>query len=117
MQQSGSFALELKKILQPRNTYFLERGELLEAPPVKNNGILILCYRMAQSNFDAIFAINFSRSASIETFNNSSYANTTAINLESGLSENKLFSSSFFELKLDPLSAKLILFQPTYFQK
>lgn len=117
MKSSESFAMQLKAILAPRRDYNLERAELIDVPKVKNRSLLILRYRLPTNGFSALLAVNFGRDAALETLDSYEYAETTAVNLFNKLAEEKYFDSSLFELKVDPISAKLILFQPTYYKK
>jgi trehalose synthase len=117
LKNPNSFASQLKRIIRARRDYGIEQAELIDIPYTNGRGVLVLRYRLAGSGFPALLAINFSRQASIERCESSDYIKTTAIDLFTQLAENKFFDSSLFELKLDPLSAKLILFQPTYYKK
>lgn len=115
-QTSSSFASNIRAILLPRREFSLERAELIDVPCSPHKGLLILRYRLPESGFTALLAVNFGRQKVAQTFESLEYAKTTAINLFERRAENKLFDSSLFQLKLDPLSAKLILFQPTYYK-
>ncbi len=116
MKNPGSFAYQLKTILRPRHDYAIERAELIDVPDTTGKAVLILRYRLAGSGFPALLAVNFGPTAAQETLDAVEYVKTSAINLSTLRSESKFFDSSLFELKLDPLSAKLILFQPTYYK-
>ena len=114
LSNAKSFASQLKAILRTRREYNVERAELIDVPNVKSPGLLCLRYRLPNTRHAALLAVNFGNLAAAETLESPSYARTSAINLYTHLAEPKFSDSSLFELKLDPLSAKLILFQPTH---
>ena len=114
LSNKRSFASQLKAILRARRDIHLEEAELIDVPSAKSRGLLILRYRLPHTRYAALLAVNFGKTTALETLESSSYARTSAINLYTQLAEPKFSDSSLFELKLDPLSAKLILFQPTH---
>lgn len=107
-----SFASQLKKILRVRKDLSLEKARLTGVVAAENKGLLLLQFSLPQSGKCALLTVNFSRKAVTETLESPEYAHATAIDPIAGLAENKAFASSFFSLKLDPLSTKLILFEP-----
>ena len=111
-----SFASQLRAILKPRREQSLERAQLIDVPNTTHRSLLILRYHLPESNFPALLAINFGPQNIVEDLESSEYVRTTAIDLYEGRAENKSFESSFFQLKLEPLSAKLILFQPPQYK-
>lgn len=115
LRNPHSFASQLQTILRVRSEFGIERASLIDVPTPEHKGILILRYRLPDSKSVALLAVNFGKEEFIETIESCEYVQTNARNLLSGFTEKKLFDSSFFELKLDPLSAKLILFQSKYY--
>lgn len=113
IKTASSFSGQLKRILKARRDLKLERAQLLDVPQSQERGVLILRYQLPNGLL-ALSAVNFGSAFVRQRLEHLGYTGTSAINMETGLTENKTFDSSLFELKLDPFSAKLVLFQPTY---
>ncbi len=111
----SSFAMGLKQILSVRKEFDLGSSELIEVPSTEHPGVLLLLHKMKGSSFLQLLAINFGRTPAAETLEMAQFREKTAINLMSGLAENKSFDSTQFTFTLPPLSGKVILFQPKYF--
>jgi len=110
-----SFALRMKQLLRVRADQALDSADLIGVPKTNNRGVLILVHRMRDTRFVQILAINFGRTSAKERLDMPAFQNATAINLMTGHSENKPLDSSSFILDLPPLSGKVILFQPKYY--
>ncbi len=115
MQSPKTFASELKKILAVRASSKIAAGELLEVCPVDHSGTLLLLHRLPESRFFHLLAVNFSRSPVQEKIKLSGLEDTWAIDLMSGLSAPKGFESGVFFFDLPPLTGKVFLFQPKYY--
>lgn len=109
-----SFASQLKKILRVRQDLNLKNGKLIETIPTEKKGLLLLRLELSKERMTALLAVNFSQEPVVETLESYMYARKTAIDPMTGLSENKSYDSSFFELKVEPLTTKLLVFQPKY---
>jgi len=116
LQNPRSFASLLKQILRVRKDSSIANSSLLEVVRSDDKGTLILRFQLRQNltndTVTALLAVNLSRKESISILESPEYAQTSAIDLSTQRTENKSFESSFFDLKLEALSAKLILFQP-----
>jgi maltose alpha-D-glucosyltransferase/alpha-amylase len=112
LQNSKSFASHLQRILRTRRDLSLERAELIDVPPVENKGLLIFRYRVLETGYPALLAVNFSKTKVSEILESSEYVRTSAIDLYTGKSIAKTHDSSFFIVNADPYTAHLILFQP-----
>ena len=110
-----SFALRMKQMLQVRRDYALESARLMAVPRTCSRNVLLLIHRMPDTGFVQFLAINFGRTAARETIDMPQLSLTNAINLLTGHSEEKTFESSSFKLDLPPLSGKVVLFQPKYY--
>ena len=115
MQTSRSFASQLKKILSVRVSSKIANGDLIEVSPVDNKGSLLLVHRLKSSRFFHLLAVNFSRSPVQEKIKLSGIEDTWAIDLMTGISNEKGFDSGVFFFELPPLSGKVFLFQPKYY--
>lgn len=115
MQTSRSFASELKSILAVRAKSKIAAGELIDVPPVSNKGTLLLQHQLPKSRFCQLLAVNFSRSPVQEKVKLPCIEETWAIDLMTGLSTGKSFDSGVFFFDLPPLSGKVFLFQPKYY--
>ncbi len=91
------------------------RGELVDVPPVENKGTLLLLHRLPGSRFFQLLAVNFNRSPVQEKFKIPGIEDTWAIDLMTGKSTGKSFDSGVFFFDLPPLSGKVFLFQPKYY--
>jgi hypothetical protein len=115
MQSPRSFASQLKKILSVRSMSHIASGELVEVPQVKNKGSLLLLHRLPDSRFFHLLAINFARTPVQETLKLDCVKETWAIDLMTGMNVDKGFDENFFSFDLPPLSGKVFLFQPKYY--
>lgn len=110
-----SFASKLKKILSIRENSHIAQGELIAVAPVRNQSTLLLVHRLPKSRFIQLLALNFGRETSIEKIEREEIQQTSAIELLSSLTQKKVFDSGTFTFELPPLSGKVFLFQPKYF--
>ncbi|MES2273906.1 MAG: hypothetical protein V4487_06915 [Chlamydiota bacterium] len=115
LSNSGSFACQLRKILGIRRQYGLETGELIDVLQTANRGVCLLVNRIQNGGMTQILAVNFGRTPAREGVEISSIRHTTAIDLMTGLAAKKSFESGAFQIELPPLSGKVFLFQPKYF--
>jgi trehalose synthase len=115
MQSPRTFASHLKKILAVRASSKIASGKLIEVCPVDNQGTLLLLHRVPESGFFHLLAVNFSRSPVQEKLKLTGIENSWAIDLMSGLTAQKGFDSGVFFFDLPPLSGKVFLFQPKYY--
>jgi len=111
----GTFSSQLKSILRARREINLEHATLIDVPTTEQRGLLILRFELPNT-YSALVAVNFSKQPVSENLESPTYYRTTAIDLETHLRLNKPLDSTFFTLKIDPLSAKLILFQPKIYR-
>ena len=72
-------------------------------------------HRLRGSGMTQILAINFGRTAAEQILEMPNIRQTTAIDLMTGLAEKKPLESSTIRLNLPPLTGKVILFQPKYY--
>jgi hypothetical protein len=112
LKNPRSFASQIKMILKTRRDAAIHQADLIDVPDTKHRSVLLLRLRMPATRYVALLGINFGKTSAVEKIESAEYANCNAIDLYTQLTENKLFDSSLFELKLEPHSAKLVLFQP-----
>jgi hypothetical protein len=115
MKNSLSFANQLKQILLIRKESAIENGELLSIPETKQKGLFLALHRIQGSSLLHLLAINFSKTEAQQTLEIPQIRQTTAIDLMTQLAEKKPLNSSTIQLNLPPLSGKVILFQPKYY--
>ncbi len=115
MQSPKTFASEMKKILKSRASSKIAAGELVDVCPVDHKGTLLLLHRLPESRFFHLLAVNFSRSPVQEKIKLCGLEDTWAIDLMSGLSAPKGFESGVFFFEIPPLTGKVFLFQPKYY--
>ena len=115
MKNPKSFAMQLRKILDTRRGNAIESGELIAVPETMQRGLIILIHRLRENRMLQLLAINFGRSDAEQTLEIPEIAQTTAIDLMTGLAESKPLDSSTIQLSVPPLSGKVILFQTKYF--
>jgi trehalose synthase len=111
-----SFASQLKRVLTARREVSLERAELIDIPSVENKGLLLLRYRLPETGYPALLAVNFSKTKASEVLESPDYVCTSAIDLLTGKSLDKTHDSSFFIVNAESYTAQLILFQPKIFR-
>jgi hypothetical protein len=76
---------------------------------------MILAHCIKEGNRLQLLAINFGRTPARQTLEMPSIRKTTAIDLMTGLAEKKPLDSATLHLDLPPLTGKVILFQPKYY--
>jgi maltose alpha-D-glucosyltransferase/alpha-amylase len=113
MQNQKSFAQNLRKILTIRREQQIAFGELIDVPNTIFPGLLVLVHKVKDQL--QLTAINFSRSPLSQTLDLPAARYTTAIDLMTGLAEPKPLEASTLQLKLPPLSGKILLFQTKYY--
>jgi hypothetical protein len=111
-----SFASQLRKILRIRKELGLAKATLLQTVATEHKEVLILRYQLP-NQMAALLAVNFSQKPLEEMVESFAYAHTSVIDPLTGLTENKVFDSSFFTLKINPFSTKLLIFQPKFYNK
>lgn len=114
MKNQCSFALRLRNILRIRKVSDIATAKLVHVPDVSNRGLLILIHELSPEKLQLV-AVNFSKSRSRQTLEIPQIRQTSAIDLMTGLAENKPLNSSVIQLDLPPLSGKVLLFQPKYY--
>lgn len=107
-----SFANQLKKILKARKAYNVHLGNFVKMPFVKNKSVFAIIYSLPNADNLLLVAINFGDKKINEKITFNPFANSNAINIIEGKSEEKDFSSSQFILDLEPYDRKAILFRP-----
>jgi hypothetical protein len=116
MRSSSSFASKLRTILRVRKDNGLESSELMEVPQTPHPGVLIFILRQQGTGFAELLAVNFGKEMAGEKIEMPIFRNTNAVDLMTGVSENKPFESDTYLLNLPPLSGKIVLFQPKYYE-
>lgn len=115
LKNSSSFASRLKKIIDARRENGLESAELAEVPKTVHKSALLLAFRMKRSSRLAILAVNFGKNKVEETLDSPAFRRTTMIDLMTGQAEPKPLDSSVARIHLPPLTGKIFLFQPQYY--
>lgn len=110
-----SFAMRLRKMLQVRKENGLESAELIQVPATSQPGLMILIHRLRGSQKTQLLAVNFGKTPAQQILEMPQIKDTSAIDLMTGLAEKKPLNSSTFRLDLPPLTGKVILFQPKYY--
>ena len=110
LKKPSSFASKLKTLLEVRKKHRIALGELIDVLPVKQKGLILLLHRLPQGLF-SLTALNVSKAPLVETIQHPLLIGKWAINAMSGFSEPKTFERDRFDLYLDALEGKLLLFQ------
>ena len=113
LKRSSSFASTLQTLLKIRKNLQLASAELIDVLPVKQKGVVLLLHRLPGGNF-SLSAVNFSRSEIVETIQHSLLIGKWVINAVSGQTEPKLFERDRFDLHLESLDGKVLIFQEKY---
>lgn len=114
MKNPKSFAMQLRNILQIRKSNAIESGELIAVPQTKDRNLIILIHRLRGNRMLQLLAVNFGKTLAEQTLEIPEIAQTTAIDLMSGLADKKPLDSTSIQLSLPPLTGKVILFQTKY---
>ncbi len=115
LQSPRSFASRLKEILAVRQKSGIADADLVLVPPAAARGTLLLLHQLKKSRFYQLLAVNFSRVPAQEKIAFQGIENTWAIDLLSGQTAEKGFEAGAFFFDLPPLSGKVFLFQPKYY--
>jgi len=115
MKNPKSFAMQLRNILDVRRGHAIESGELICVPETTQRGLLVLVHRLRGNRMLQLLAINFGKTSASQTLEIPEIAQTTAIDLMTGLAEKKPLESTEIRLELPPLTGKVILFQTKYY--
>jgi len=67
IEQPGSFAWELKKVLRARSTYRINESEQIDIPTVKARGLVVMVHRLSEAKGIQVTALNFARTPVRET--------------------------------------------------
>src|SRR3989338_3321129 len=114
MRNSCSFASRLRHMFSIRNDFGIAFGRLAAIPHTAHLNLLAIVYQLDGGRTE-LLTINFSKQKIHETFEIPSIRQTYAIDLMTGLGEQKPVSSPNITVTLPPLSGKVILFQPKYY--
>ncbi len=115
MKSQISFASSLRNILVGRTKSKIAKGELVQVPTPLNPATLLLLHRLEKSRFFHLLALNFSNSPVQEKITEMGIQNTWAIDLMAENGTAKDFEKGTFFFDLPPLSGKVFLFQPKYY--
>jgi trehalose synthase len=115
LQNPHSFASFMRKILALRKKSNISKAELIAVPQTTHPGSLLLVYRLPKSRFIQLLALNFGQEMADEKVDIEAIQHTLSLELLSSLTQEKVFDSSTFRFQLPPLSGKVFLFQPKYF--
>jgi trehalose synthase len=115
LQNPHSFGSHLKKMLFLRKNLSIAKGELLSVPSTTAPSSFLLVHRLPQSKSIQLLALNFGSETVQEIVEIDAIKETLAIELLSSLIQEKDLSSSRFTFTIPPLSGKVFLFQPKYF--
>lgn len=115
MNNTHSFAMQLRKILGIRKQSEIASAELIAVPNTTSRSLFVLIHKLKNSQMLQMLAINFGDKSTTQMFDIPAIRQTSAIDLLSGLSVKKALDSSSFCLEVPPLSGKVILFQTKYF--
>ena len=63
IEDPGSFASQLKKMLRARSAYRINEGEQIDIPPVKARGLVVMVHRLPEARGIQVTALNFARTA------------------------------------------------------
>lgn len=114
MRNRCSFASRLRNLLIVRSASGIAEGDLVAVPSTTNPGLLILIHQLDAQKMQ-LLAVNFSNGTATETLDLPYIRQTSAIDLMTGIAEKKPLSSPTISLSIPPLSGKVILFQPKYY--
>src|SRR5215831_12688637 len=67
IEDPGSFASQLKKMLRARSAYRINAGEQIDVPTVKARGLVVMVHRLPEARGIQVTALNFARTPVRET--------------------------------------------------
>lgn len=111
LQSLDSFTASLRQILNIRKQLRIAQGKLIAVLPSPNQGTLLLLHQLPDSKLLQLLAVNFSRQTALEQFELPAIEGTWAIEMLSSQNVPKGFESGKFSFSLNPISAKVFLFQ------
>jgi trehalose synthase len=110
LKDPGSFAFGIKKMLEIRDEYGIALAERIELPEVKDKGVVVTVYELPDGKGILAAALNFGRIPVKEIIDIASAKGLDSRSLLTGTDEGKVRSSGKYELSLDALEGKVLLF-------
>lgn len=108
LEDSDSYASQLKRIIQVRTENGIHMAEQLEIPAMVNNSVAAMIHRLP-NNHVQVTALNFGGNQTTETLALEGMSGCEVYNLLADRYEGKVTSSDSFELKLDGFEGKALL--------
>lgn len=110
LDDPASFASGIRKMLEIRDKYGIALAERIEMPEVKDKGVVVTVYKLPDGKGILAAALNFGRDPVKETIDIASAKRSVSRSLLTGTDEGKVNASGRYELSLDALEGKVILF-------
>lgn len=110
LDDPASFASGIRKMLEIRDKYGIALAERIEMPEVKDKGVVVTVYKLPDGKGILAAALNFGRDPVKETIDIASAKRSVSKSLLTGTDEGKVNASGRYELSLDALEGKVILF-------
>lgn len=115
MKNQCSFASKLRNILVARGESDIAHAKLIDVLKTEQKGLIMLLFQHPNSLKLQLLSINFGSSKIRQVLEIPGIKGTSAIDLLSGSLEKKPLDSATIQLEIPPLSGKVILFQPKYY--
>jgi trehalose synthase len=109
LKDAHSFVSRLKQMLEVRRALRLPEGELLDVPPVKSRGLLLLVHRLPDHPLE-VTALNFSQTPVTErvpVFGN--LVGREVVNALTGKTDGNVGPAGVFSFQLEPLEAMALV--------
>ncbi|MBN2479371.1 MAG: hypothetical protein JXA94_04005, partial [Parachlamydiales bacterium] len=117
LKDPNSYVSNLKKILKVRKDNQIDLSQLKKVLKVKNSQLFLALYKLPKDESTLLVALNFGKEKIAEKINIDEIKNSYAVNLIEEKNEEKKFSSNEFNLSLEALQAKAIVFKKEKFKK
>ena len=112
LSQPNSYVSGLKQILAARAKYNVPHAKIIAIPEVSPQ-LYVAIYRLPESEDLLMVALNFGQTKHVETITSKEFIGKHALDILQEKSEQKNQGAKGFNLILDPLEAKAIVFSTT----
>jgi trehalose synthase len=118
LSDPNSFASRLKKMLGARRKYKIALGTMIAVPEVEHSALCVLVFRLPEKHSYAVTALNFGRNpireeidlSAIEKAEGCSISDWESIDAITEKPEGAIGEDDRYELSLDPLTGKTLIF-------
>ncbi len=111
LKEPGSFASQLKKMLEIRKKFKIYLSEQISVPDAKNTQVVLMIHKLPEDKGFEVTALNFGQKSVVETAQIKEIAGLEGMNLLNEKNEGKASGNGNFDFSFEPLEGKILLFR------